>query len=142
MSTIKNNLTVQPYLFFNGRCEEALEFYRKALDAEVSFLMRYKDSPASATSHGFENKVMHANFRIGRTEIMGSDGNSDEGPNFQGFALTLTVATEAEANRLFAALEQGGQVQMPLSRTFYSPRFGMVTDRFGILWMILTAAEA
>jgi PhnB protein len=133
-------MNVQPYLLFTGRCEEALEFYRKALDAEVTFVMRYKDSPAPEMPKGFENKILHANFRIGETQIMASDGRGDEEMNFQGFALTLNVATEAEADRYFSALENCGQVQMPLAKTFYSPKFGMVSDRFGILWMILTAA--
>ncbi len=140
MSTIKSNITVQPYLFFNGRCEEALDFYRKALNAEVTVVMHYKDSPVPAT-HGSADKVMHANFRVGETQIMASDGDSIDGPDFQGFGLTLNVPTEADANRMFAALEEGGEVQMPLTKTFYSPRFGMVRDRFGIMWMILTVAE-
>jgi PhnB protein len=132
-------MNIQPYLFFNGRCEEALDFYKKTLGAEVTTLMRYKDSPDSSSAHGSANKVMHANFRIGETQIMASDGrDSDTAANFQGFALTLNVATESEAERLFSALTGGGQVLMPLAETFYSPKFGMVTDRFGILWMILT----
>jgi PhnB protein len=132
---------VQPYLFFNGRCEEALEFYRKALDARVTAVMHYKDGPDPAAVPGFENKVMHANFSIGETQLMASDGRGEEDLNFEGFALTINVDTVEEANRLFAALSEGGHVQMPLAETFYSPRFGMVTDRFGVLWMIITAAE-
>lgn len=134
--------TIQPYLFFNGRCEEALEFYRKFLGAEVTALMRFKDSPEKSGVHNAENKIMHANFRIGDTQIMASDGSGDSGPVFEGFALTLNVNTEAEADRLFSALSDGGQVRMPLAKTFYSPRFGMVTDRFGVLWMILTEMKA
>jgi PhnB protein len=136
---IKTN--IQPYLFFNGRCEEALEFYRKALDAKVTAVMHYKDSPDPAAAHGPGDKVMHANFTIGDTQIMASDGRADEPPEFRGFALTLNVGSEAEADRFFAALSDGGEVQMPLAKTFYSPRFGMVTDRFGVLWMVLAAAE-
>jgi PhnB protein len=133
---------IQPYLFFNGRCEEALEFYRRAVNAEIIMLLRYKDSPSPETTpRGFENKVMHANFRIGDTQIMASDGRGDENLNFQGFALILNVAAETEARLLFAGLADGGQVQMPLGKTFYSPCFGMVTDRFGILWMVLTASQ-
>jgi PhnB protein len=136
---IKKN--VQPYLFFNGRCEEALEFYRKALDAEITVLMHYKDSPDPTAAHGAGDKVMHASFRIGETQLMASDGRGDAGPIFQGFALTLNLSNEAEADRFFKALEDGGEAQMPLAKTFYSPKFGMVSDRFGVLWMILTAAE-
>ena len=140
MSTTKSTCSIQPYLFFNGRCDEALEFYRKALNAEATAVIRYKDSPVPVKDQN-PDKVMHANFRVGETQIMASDGMSSEGGQFQGFALTLNVPTEADADRFFSALAEGGQVQMPLAKTFYSPRFGMVTDRFGILWMILTAAD-
>jgi len=138
MSTTKS---VQPYLFFNGHCEEALEFYRKALDAQVTTLMHYSDSPEPAPIQGLENKVMHANFRIGETQIMASDGRGEGELNFEGFALTLNVSSEAEAARLFASLANGGQVHMPLAKTFFSPCFGMVSDRFGVLWMIITVAK-
>jgi PhnB protein len=145
MSETKENPTmiVQPYLFFDGRCEEAVEFYNKALGAEVTMLMRYKDSPdpppPGMVALGSENKVMHTSFRIGETTVMASDGQCQGRPNFQGFSLSLTVPNEAEAERLFAALADGGQVQMPLAKTFFSPRFGMVTDRFGVSWMIVVA---
>jgi PhnB protein len=143
MSTTKKNLMVQPYLFFDGRCEEAVEFYRSALGAEVEMLMRFKDSPEppkpGMCAPGSENKVMHASLRIGDTTIMASDGRREGKPSFQGFALSLTAADEAGAERLFAALGKGGQVQMPLAKTFFSPRFGMVADRFGVSWMILVA---
>jgi PhnB protein len=133
---------VQPYLFFGGRCEEALEFYRTALGAEVNMLMRYKDSPErpapGMVPPGFEDKVMHAAFRIGGAILMASDG-CEEGANFAGFSLSLSVPTEAEADRAFTALAEGGQVRMPLAKTFWSPRFGMVTDRFGIGWMVSVA---
>src|ERR1051326_5832764 len=135
---------VQLYLFFGGRCEEALAFYRTALGAEVDMLMHYKDSPEPAppgmVPPGFENKVMHATFRIGGTTLMASDG-CEEGSSFNGFSLSLAVPTEAEADRAFAALAAGGQVRMPLTKTFWSPRFGMLTDRFGIGWMISVAAS-
>jgi PhnB protein len=141
MSTTNHKPIVQAYLFFDGRCEEAIEFYRRALGAEVNMLMRFKDSPEPPQPGmhppDSENKVMHASLRIGETTVMASDGRCTGKPNFQGFSLTITVPTEAEANRLFAALSDGGQVQMPLAKTFFSPRFGMVTDRFGVLWMIL-----
>jgi PhnB protein len=136
-------MQVQPYLFFDGRCEEALEFYRRALGAEVTMLMRFKEAPDPAMCPGggdvkaIGNKVMHAAFRIGETTLMASDGRCEGKPNFQGFALSLTVPNEAEADRKFSALADGGQVQMPLDKTFFSPRFGMVADRFGVSWMVL-----
>lgn len=137
-------MQVEPYLFFNGRCEEALDFYRSALGAEVTSLMRYKDSPEpmepGMVPPGSENKVMHANLRIGETQIMASDGDCAGQSDFRGFSLTITVADAAEADRMFAALADGGQVQMPLARTFWSPRFGMLVDRFGLGWMVNVAA--
>ena len=139
MNAIKEQRLVQPYLFFDGRCEEALDFYRKALGVEVTALMRFKDSPdPTMCMPGIDtNKVMHANFRIGETQVMASDGRCTNQPSFQGFALSLTVPNEADADRTFALLAEGGQVQMPLTRTFFSPRFGMVADRFGVTWMII-----
>jgi PhnB protein len=138
-----NKTLVQPYLFFGGRCEEALEFYRTALGAQVDFLMHYKESPEppppGMLPPGFENKVMHANFRIGGTTLAASDG-CEEGPRFAGFSLSLAVPTETAANRAFAALADSGQVKMPLAKTFWSPRFGMLTDRFGIGWMVSVVA--
>jgi PhnB protein len=137
-------MQVQPYLFFDGRCEEALDFYRRALGAEVQMLMRFKDSPEphapGMVPPGADNKVMHASFRIGDTTVMASDGRCLGKPNFQGFSLSLTVPDVAQADRAFAHLRDGGQVQMALDKTFFSPRFGMVTDRFGVLWMIIVAA--
>src|SRR5580658_4253796 len=137
-------MQVQPYLFFDGKCEEAVEFYRQALGAEVQMLMRFKDGPEPAppgmVPPGAENKVMHASLRIGDATVMASDGRCLGQPSFQGFALSLTAANEAEADRLFAALAPGGQVQMPLAKTFFSPRFGMVADRFGVSWMVYVAS--
>ena len=134
---------IQPYLFFDGRCEEAVDFYRKVLGAEVSMLMRFKDSPEPPAPGmcppGSGDKVMHASLRIGETTVMASDGRCQGRPSFQGFSLSLMVPDEADAGRLFAALADGGQVQMPLTRTFFSPRFGMVADRFGVLWMVYVA---
>ena len=130
---------VQPYLFFDGQCEEAIEFYKKTLGAEVS-LMRFKDSP-EPTPPGCgpqdTNKVMHAQFQIGETVIMASDGRATGQPQFEGFALSLTVKTEAEADQAFTALANGGKVEMPLAKTFFSARFGMVKDKFGVFWMVL-----
>ena len=136
-------MQVQPSLFFDGRCEEALEFYRSALGAEVTMLKRFKDAPETKAPGmvppGAENKVMHARFRIGETLLMASDGRCEGQPTFQGFALSLTVPNATEAERLFAALADGGQVRMPLTTTFFSPRFGMLADRFGVSWMVYVA---
>ena len=136
-------MQVQPYLFFDGRCEEAVEFYRKALGAEVTMLMRFKDSPVpeehSKASAGAAEKVMHMSLRIGDTTVLASDGRCLGQPNFQGFALSLTVPNEAEARQRFGSLAEGGQVQMALAKTFFSPCFGMVADRFGVSWMVYVA---
>ena len=136
-------MLIQPYLFFDSRCEEALEFYKRTLGAEVTRLMRFKESPEphqpGMLPPGSENKVMHCSFRIGETTLMGSDGRCQGKATFQGFALSLTLPSVAEADRIFAAWGEGGQVQMPLTKTFFSARFGMVADRFGVSWMILVA---
>ena len=133
-------MPIQPYLFFNGRCEEALEFYREALGAEVDMLMRFRESPdpppPGMIAPGSENKVMHSSFRVGDATLMASDGTCDGNPVFQGFALSIEAANEADARRRFDALAEGGSVQMPLGKTFWSPCFGMLTDRFGISWMV------
>ena len=144
MSQTKNQPVIEPYLFFNGRCEEAIEFYQKALGAKVEMLMRFKDSPEppqpGMTPPGSENKVMHASLSIGGNKVMASDGRCEGKSNFDGFSLSLRVKTEAEADRLFNALSPGGQVHMPLTKTFFSPRFGMVQDRFGVSWMVIVQA--
>ena len=131
---------IESYLFFNGRCEEAIEFYQRALGAEVVMMMRNKEAPEKPPPGmlppGSDDKVMHATLRIGSSNLMLSDGRCDGKPVFNGFSLSLDVATEAEAERLFAALVDGGTVQMPLAKTFWSPKFGMVADRFGIGWMV------
>jgi PhnB protein len=141
MSTNNHNRAIQPYLFFHGRCEEAIEFYRKALGAKLEMLMRFKDSPEppppGRLPPGFDNKIMHASLQVGSTTLMASDGCVAEKAGFEGFSLSLTVPSEAEADRAFAALAEGGQVRMPLDKTFWSPRFGMVEDRFGVGWMIM-----
>jgi PhnB protein len=129
-------MQVEPYLFFDGCCEAALEFYRKALGAEVTFLMRYKESPEpEMCPPGSEEKVMHASLRIGESTIMASD-NCEGKVSFQGFSLSLAPADAVAAEGLFTALAEDGKVQMPLARTFWSPCFGMVVDRFGVSWMI------
>ena len=134
-----NNPVIQPYLMFGGRCEEALEFYRTALGAQIDMLMRFSESPdpppPGMLPPGFENKIMHASFRIAGNVLMASDG-CEVGAQFKGFSLSISVATEAEADHYFAVLSDGGQVQMPLAQTFWSPKFGMLTDRFGIGWMV------
>ena len=131
-------MLVQPYLNFDGRCEEALEFYAKALGAKVTMMMRYRESPEQPGMNpaGAENKIMHSNFSIGDTQVMASDGHCEGKKKFEGFSLTLGVATAAEAERCFSALADGGQVFMPLAKTFWSPCFGMVGDRFGLMWMV------
>jgi len=131
------NQTIQPYLFFGGRCEEAIEFYRQALGAEVGMLMRFKDSPdPTMCAPGMGDKVMHANLMVAGTNILVSDGRCEGRSDFAGFSLSLTVTTEAEGARLFAALSDGGKVTMPFAKTFFSPGFGMLADRFGVPWMV------
>jgi PhnB protein len=135
-------MLIQPYLFFEGRCEEAVEFYRRTLGAEVTMLMRYKDSPEppNAQSGPIDpDKVMHASVRIGESTVLMSDGSASGKPAFQGVSLSMTVRDDAEAKRMFAALSDGGQVQMPLSKTFFTSSFGMAADRFGVPWMVYVA---
>ncbi len=137
MSHTTSNSIVQPYLFFGGRCEEALEFYRSAVGAEVEMMMRYNQSPEPTDMpECFHEKVMHASFRVGTTTLMASDGRCDGPVSFEGFSLSVTVADEAEAERVFNALSEGGLVTMPLEKTFWAPKFGMLQDRFGVGWMV------
>ncbi|WP_020468787.1 VOC family protein [Zavarzinella formosa] len=132
--------TISPYLFFGGHCEEAIEFYRTALGAEVDMMMRFDESPEPTPpgmlQQGFEKKIMHASFRIRGICLMASDGCDDKS-KFDGFRLALTLPTEADAKHSFDALADGGSVQMPLAKTFWSPCYGMVTDRFGLGWMVM-----
>jgi PhnB protein len=141
MSTPNPTATVQPYLFFGGRCDEAIDFYRKTLNAEVAMLMRFKDSPEPQPGlpECFQDKVMHAALKVGDTILMASDGRCDGQANFEGFSLSITVPDTAEAERVFAALADGGLVTMPLAKTFWAPQFGMLTDRFGVGWMVSVA---
>lgn len=133
-------MQVQSYLFMDGRAEEAIEFYKKTLDAKVTMLMRFKESPDQAMcTPGAENKIMHAYMNIGETGMMLSDGRNTGQPKFDGFALSIGAKTEAEADKLFNALLEGGKVTMPQSKTFFSARFGMLQDKFGVNWMILVA---
>ncbi len=133
-------MRIEPYLFFNGRCDEAIAFYRRALGAEVEMLMRHRESPEphqpGALPPGSEDKVMHARLRIRGAAFMASDGRCSGATDFRGFALSLDAADAAEADRLLAALAEDGTVVMPAAKTFWSSRFGMVTDRFGVLWMV------
>jgi len=136
-------MQIQPYLFFEGRAEEAAAFYKEKLGAEVTMLMRNKDAPEKPPPGilppGSENKVMHMALRIGDSTVLASDGSCKGKPNFQGISLSLTVKDAAEAAKVFAALSDGGQVQMPLGKTFFSPSFGMVADKFGVGWMVYVA---
>ena len=140
-------MQVEAYLQFEGRCEEALNFYKKAIGAEVEYMMRFSETPDPCPEGmlppGAENKVMHSTFRIGSTRVMASDGYCKGAPKFEGFSLALQAKSKAEAERLFNALSDGGKVEMPLGETFFSPSFGMVADRFGVPWMVVTLpAEA
>ena len=137
-------MQIQPYLFFDGRCEEAIEFYRSALGAEVTMLMRFKDSPVpqdqSMVPPAAGDKVMHSSIRIGDTTVLASDGRCLGKPSFQGFSLSLTVPNDAEAKRLFASLADGGEVRMPLAKTFISSSFGKVAERYGVSRMVYVAS--
>ena len=131
-------MKVQPYLFFEGRCEEALEFYKKTLGATISAVMRYRDNPEPAYNPpGSDEKVMHCDFTIGQTQLMASDGNCSGKPTFGGVSLSIEAKDAADAKRLFDVLADGGQVQMPMNKTFFSPAFGIVQDRFGVSWMLI-----
>ena len=133
-------MKVSPYLFFDGRAEEAIDFYRRVLGAEIEMMMRFKDSPDQQPGMippGAENKIMHAGLRIGDTALLVSDGHCAGKPEFRGFGIALRVANDAEAERKFNALGDGGQVQQPLVKTFFSSKFGMVVDRFGVMWMVV-----
>jgi PhnB protein len=139
-----NNSLVQAYLFFEGRCEEAIEFYKRALGAEVGMLMRFKDcpEPPPGLAPGSENKVMHAHVTIGDSGVLMSDGHCSGKPGFAGFSLSITLPTEAEIDRKFKALAEGGKVTMPLSKTFFAARFGMLEDKFGVGWMMIVRPQS
>jgi PhnB protein len=131
-------MQVQPYLFFEGRCEEAIEFYRKALDAKVDVIMRYKDAPpAPGMKMPPPEKVMHAAFKVGDTQVLASDGNCSGKPAFQGVSLTVTARDDAHAKSVFNALAEGGDVSQPLTKTFFASSFGMLKDKFGLGWMVI-----
>jgi len=134
-------MQTQIYLFFNGRTGEALEFYKKTLGIEVGMVMRFKDAPGpndpNCQPPSNPNGVMHSSFKLGDQTVMASDGMGGGMAEFKGFSLSLAVNNEAEADKLFAALSQGGQVRQPLIKTFFSPKFGVVQDKFGVSWMVL-----
>jgi PhnB protein len=133
-------MQVQPYLSFEGRCDEAIEFYKKAIGAKVDMIMRFKEAPdQSMVSRGNADKVMHAALRAGDTQLLMSDGRCTGGQNFSGISLALSAASDADADRIFNALAEGGKVNMPMAKTFFSSRFGMVADKFGVGWMVLVS---
>jgi PhnB protein len=135
-------MQIEPYLFFEGRTEEALQFYQSKLGAKVEFLMRYKENPdPKYNPPNSDNKVMHSLFRIGDAKVMASDGNCSGKPSFQGFSLTFNAADEADAKRRFNALAEGGKVNQPLTETFFAKSFGMVADRFGVNWMVMAGPK-
>lgn len=134
-------MRVDPYLFFQGRCEEALEFYVRAIGAEVQMLVRFGDMPGSQSPPGAENKVMHAVLRIGETTVFASDGESRGTTSFEGFSLSLSASDDAQAERLFAALAEDGVVRMPLTTTAFASRIGMLADRYGVPWMIVAQTQ-
>ncbi len=138
-------MQAEPYLFFNGKCEEALEFYKSALGAKVEMMMRFNEAPEKPqpgmVPPGSENKIMHAAFKVGDTQILASDGHADGKPVFQGFGLAISAANDAEAIKLFNAVGKGGKVQAPLGKTFFASSFGMVTDKFGVLWMVMAPTQ-
>jgi PhnB protein len=142
-------MQVQSYLFFDGRCEEALDFYKKSLGAKVEMMMRFKESPeppqsgegCAGTGPNAGDKIMHASFKIGDSVVMASDGRCEGKPVFQGFSLAVSAKDTAAADKMFNALADGGQVQLPMTKTFFSPRFGMVADKFGVGWMIMVEPQ-
>lgn len=139
-----SDITLQPYLFFGGRTEEAIEFYRGALQAEVVMLMRYSDSPEPPQMRlppGWDKKVMHSEIKFGSSRILLSDGCDSNSKPFDGFSLSLTLSSEAEARRVYSALSAGGEPSMPLTKTFFSPAFGMLRDRFGVNWMVMVPGQ-
>jgi len=129
-------MKIQPYLFFDGRCEEAAEFYKKALGAKVQMMLRNKEAPEPHGTSAAAEKILHMRLNIGDSIVLMSDGHSQGKPKFEGFSLSVTVNSDAEAQRYFSALSDGGKVQMPMTKTFFSSNFGMVFDKFGVLWMV------
>lgn len=143
-TAVPTGTLIQPYLFFPGNCEEAVHYYTRVLGAKVDMMMKFKESPDKCPEGmlppGYDDKIMHASFSVGGALVMASDGCGDSG-GFKGFSLSLAVPTEAEADRVFAALSEGGSVQMPLGKTFWSPKFGMLTDKYGVAWMVSVISQ-
>ena len=135
-------MRVEPYLYFDGRCDHAIEFYGRAVGAEITAIVRFKDAPDAQPRPGNENKVMHMALRIGESTVLASDGQCRGSPTFEGFSLSIAAANDGEAERLFAALSEDGHVQVPMMRTDFASRFGMVADRFGVLWTIVAQQRA
>ena len=137
-------MNVQPYLSFEGRAQEAIDFYKSALGATVDMIMHFKDAPPEAQANmtpESKDKIMHAAFRIGDTQVMASDGFCSGKASFSGVSLTLIATSNDEADKLFKALSQGGKVNMPMSETFFANRFGVVADKFGVNWMVIHPKE-
>lgn len=138
-------MQIQAYLDFKGRCEEAIDFYREALGAEVIMMMRFEESPdpipPDMVAPGTEKKIMHSEIRIGDSRVMATDGYGAGEAKFEGVSLSIAVPDAATGERLFNALAEGGTVTMPFGRTFWSPGFGMLSDRFGVSWMVNTASD-
>ena len=137
-------MSVTPYLFLDGRCEEAIEFYKKNLGAEVGMMMRFKEAPPDPNhkpAPGTENKIMHACITINGAPLFLSDGECSGNSKFQGFSLSLDATDKADGERMFSALAQGGQVRLPMTETFFAKSFGMVADKFGIGWMVIAGPK-
>ena len=135
-------MRVEPYLYFQGRCEEALDFYRGAINADTSVVARFRDIPGSQAPPGAEAKIAHAVLRVGDTTVLASDGQGGDQTVFTGFSLSLSASDDAEAERLFAALADGGSVQVPMTSTPFSSRLGIVADRFGVPWTVVTQTQS
>ena len=142
MTVQQHTATVQPYIFFDGKCEEAIDFYKGAIGAKLDMMMRFKEAPdQSQMQPNTGEKVMHAAFHVGTTQVLASDGHCAGKPSFQGFGLALNAKNDAEAEQLFTAVGNGGQVLQPLTKTFFASKFGMVADKFGIMWMVIAEAS-
>jgi PhnB protein len=142
LSMREKTMLIQPYLSFEGRCDEAVKFYQAAVGAEVQMLMRFKEAPdQSMMTPESADKVMHATLRMGDSVVMATDGRCSGKPGFNGISLSLSVAEDGEAERVFAALSDGGQITMPLAKTFFASKFGMLADRFGVQWMVIAGQQ-
>lgn len=130
-------MQINPYLVFNGQCEAAFKFYEKLLGGKITGIMTHANSPmANQVPPEWRDKVMHAHMTVGNSVLMGSDAPPQHFQKPQGFSVSIGVKTVEEGERIFKALSENGAVQMPFQKTFWSPGFGMLTDRFGIPWMV------